>query len=118
MIITIRDYPTSRATIKAAAPHYRKHKAIVAVTSHVTPDGGCWDGGTRYGYLIVNINTRATRSMMAPSAPVQFGGANPRDCQHELADNEIVLKMGVFCGKTATITIYSTPETLTKLGVG
>ena len=117
IIITVRDYPALKTLLKTVAPGYRKHKAIATVTSHITPDGTSWEGGSRYGYLRVNLNTKTSRHMAAPSAPYQFSGKRPSDYRYKLAPHEIVIRSGMFCGKTATMGIYASLENYAKLGV-
>jgi hypothetical protein len=104
MIIILKEYPELHTAIKKALPRYKKQKAILVFADSVTPNDTCWDGGSRSGYAVYNLDGSFISGIDAPSAPVQFGGSSPKP--HTIAPNTMVLKTGTFRGKPATVFVY------------
>lgn len=112
-IINLSEHPEVLRIIRAVDPKYRKHKAIIVVTETVSISGTYWDGGSRSSYAAVNMKTLVVGN--APSYnPPQFGGpqAAPRT---KIPEGAAIVQVGVFCGKTATATVYISPANAAKL---
>jgi hypothetical protein len=111
--VTLATAPEVKRVITAADPTYRKRDAFLRVTSQCTLSGTYWDGGSRSTYHAVDISTG--RVLPAPQYnPPQFGG--PRtDPTVDIPDGVAIVRTGVFCGKTATATVYVNPNTAAPL---
>jgi hypothetical protein len=111
-IILLSQHPEIARVIRSVDPKYRKHKAIVAGAERVTLSGTYWDGGSRSSYTAVNLETGL--SLGAPQySPPQFGG--PRvDPVVELPEGVVIVRTGIFCGKTETAKIFINPANITK----
>lgn len=115
MIVNIKDHPALSAFLRRAFPSYRKHKAIIRPSQSVTLSGGYWDGGSRSSYFGATLAGTEV-PLRYNTAPAQFNGGAP-DRSVLLDSDLVVLEAGTFCGKPATVTLFATPETLSKLGV-
>jgi len=106
--IKLSDYPEIFKLIRTVDSTYRKRNAYIYVSDFVALDGTYWDGGSRYTYHTINLATRKVGA--APQyAPPQFGG--PRETpQAPLISGAAIVRIGIFCGKTATVKIYLHPE--------
>jgi hypothetical protein len=113
VIVELKKYPELLRIIRAAAPRYSKHKAIVDVYPRITLSGTYWDGGSRSSYVAVNLTTMQTGA--APQYnPPQFGG--PRtDPVCDIPEGVAIVRLGTFCGKTATAGITLHPNNVAKL---
>lgn len=110
--INLSDHPEITRVIKLADPTYRKRKAFIRSTAKMALSGTYWDGGTRSTYTAVNIESGY--SLGAPQySPPQFGGPKT-DPQVDIPEGVAIIKTGIFCGKTATATVYVNPANLTK----
>jgi hypothetical protein len=112
-ILECKAHPELLRVIRAADSKYKKHKAILVVSESVTLSGTYWDGGSRSSYCAVNLET--LRVGPAPQYnPPQFGG--PRsDPKCDIPVGVVIVKLGTFCGKQATATLYVHPENVAKL---
>jgi hypothetical protein len=109
--IDLKTAPELRQLVQAADPTYKKHKVMLRITPRVTLSGTYWDGGTRSTYTAVNLSTK-TASGAPQYDPPQFGG--PRSTPEvELPQGACIVETGIFCGKTATATIYLNPADAT-----
>ena len=113
MIVNIKSNPALAAFLRRAFPGYRKHKAIIRATNHLTLSGTHWDGGSRSTYSAVNAQGTSL-PLTYSTAPTQFGGVEKEII---LTPNILILEAGTFCGKPATVTIHALPETLAALGI-
>lgn len=113
MIVNIKSNPALAAFLRRAFPGYRKHKAIIRATNHLTLSGAYWDGGSRSTYSAVNAQGTSL-PLTYSTAPTQFGGVEKEII---LTPNILILQAGTFCGKPATVTIHALPETLAALGI-
>jgi hypothetical protein len=104
-IIKIKEYPTIKSALKRAIPRYKKHSAIVCTANSLEISGTYWDGGSISSYLLCDLDGSNVESIPGSSAPPQFGGSLPETFQ--IPENKMVLKLGTFCGKPATVFIYS-----------
>jgi hypothetical protein len=104
-IIKIKEYPAIKSALKRAIPRYKKHSAIVCTADSLEISGTYWDGGSISSYLLCDLNGNNVESIPGSSAPPQFGGSLPETFQ--IPENKMVLKLGTFCGKPATVFIYS-----------
>jgi len=111
--LTLKEHPEALRVIRAAAPDYRKHKAILRVSPAVALSGTYWDGGSRSTYTAVNLQT-----MRASAAdqfdPPQFGGPATAP-EVSIPEGVAIVQTGYFCGKTATAIIYINPANAAKL---
>lgn len=103
MIVKLSEYPILKAAIKQAAPSYKKHSAILFEADGLDIDGGYWDGGSRYGFLQCDLTGHGVESIATSTAPPQFGGSGSK--RHDIPGHKMVLKLGTFRGKTATVII-------------
>ena len=110
-----KDLPGIDTLLKRVAPKNRKHSVTIITTNGVTPHDTCWDGGTRYSYLSCTLDGRNVSSVPAPTAPPQFGGAVARE--FAIVPGRAVVKLGTFCGKTATPTVFVHPDDKIQLGL-
>lgn len=88
----------------------RKRDCRVKLSNYrtVEPFGYWWDGGSRTEYTVYDVNTGRTRRPTLPSGPPAFSGdAKPI----ELADGEVLVVHGTFCGKDSQLSIQ-VPECL------
>jgi hypothetical protein len=111
-IILLSQHPEIARVIRSVDPKYRKHKAIIAGAERVTLSGTYWDGGSRSSYTAVNLETGL--SIDAPQySPPQFGGPKV-DPVVELPEGVVIVRTGIFCGKTETAKVFVNPANLTK----
>lgn len=113
MILELAKHPELTRVIRAVAPKYRKHKVIVNVTESVTLHGTYWSGGSRSTYHAVNLSNMVCSGSPRYNPP-QFGGPQA-DPQVVLPEGAAIVSLGVFCGKTATATIFLNPANVAKL---
>lgn len=111
--VNLKQHPEILRAIRAADPTYRKAKAFLFVRESVTLSNTYWDGGSRSTYTAVDLATG--RNKGAPQyAPPQFGG--PRQAPEvELPADVVIVETGIFCGKTATATVYVNPANMARL---
>ena len=108
MIVTLKDYPELLNAVRAVAPRYRKHKAIVSdCGTTYTAHGSYWDSGSRESAFTVNQYGQVS-AIPAPTAPPQFGGGEPITV--DIPENGYIVVVGTFRGKTATAKIYIGPQ--------
>lgn len=92
---------------------YRKHRVRIVPIDAVTLHDLNWSGGTRYSFTALDLETLATagkdHSRLAPWDNPAEGKTVP------LEPGVAVVCTGVFCGKTATMTIYIHPDNAAKL---
>lgn len=112
-ILELKDHPEILRVIRFASPKYRKHKCILVVATTVSLDGTYWSGGSVSSYTAVNMETGACRTMAAVNPP-QFGG--PKQSPNvELPEGAAIVKLGFFCGKPSTATVFVNPANVAKL---
>ena len=110
-IIQLKGAPEIRRVIQAADASYRKTSAMLTVQSRVTLSGTYWSDGSRTTYHAVEIATG--RVLPAPQYdPPQYGGPR-QDPTVDIPDGVAIVATGVFCGKTATASVYINPRTVT-----
>ena len=111
--VMLKQHPEILRVIRAADPTYKKTKAFVFTRESVTLSGTYWDGGSRSTYTAVELATG--RNKGAPQyAPPQFGG--PRQSPEVQIPHDVaIVETGVFCGKTATATVYVHPVNMARL---
>lgn len=106
-------HPEITRIVRIADSSYKKHKVTLSEASKVTLSGTYWDGGSRYTYTAINLETG--RNIGAPQFdPPQFGGP-ASDPVVQLPEGIVIVRTGTFCGKTATATVFVNPSNLTKL---
>ena len=94
--------------------NYRKRKANINVTTHVTLCDLNWSGGTRSEYHTMSLVTGETLSHAHFSNPAPWN--NHREgVTVEIPLDTIVIRTGHFCGKASTATIYVHPDNMAKL---
>jgi hypothetical protein len=110
--IKLSDHPEVARLIKIADSSYKKHQATLWSGEKLALSGTYWDGGSRSTYTAINLETG--RSLGAPQYnPPQFGGPKT-DPIVEIPEGVAIVETGVFCGKTATASVYVNPANLTK----
>lgn len=110
--IKLSDHPEVARLIKIADSSYKKHKATLWSGEKLALSGTYWDSGSRSTYTAINLETG--RNIGAPQyAPPQFGGPKT-DPIVEIPEGVAIVETGVFCGKTATASVYVNPKNLTK----
>ena len=102
-----KDIPGIDTMLKRVAPKNRKRSVIVVSAESVTPNDTTWDGGTRYSYHACLLDGRQVSYVPAPTAPAHFGGGEA--VAFAIEPGHAVVKLGTFCGKTATPTVYIHP---------
>lgn len=111
--ITLADHLEIARVIRAADPTYRKRDAYVYARDMVTLGGTYWDGGSRSTYTAVALDSGRT-SAAEQFAPPQFG--DPRVAPTvTLPDGIVIVKTGIFCGKTATAAVYVRPDNMPRM---
>ncbi len=109
------DVPGIDTMLKRVAPKNRKRSVLVIVSATVTPNDTCWDGGTRYSYHACLLDGRQVTHVPAPTAPAHFGGGEAQ--AFTIKPGNAVVKLGTFCGKTASPTVYVHPWDVIQLGL-
>lgn len=113
MIVDLKSQPALRGLIRAVAPKYGKHKALVYTAERATLHGTYWDGGSRTTYYAVNLATK--HCAPAPQfAPPQFGGPSTTP-EVAIPPGYAIIGVGTFCGKTATASVTFNPADATKM---
>lgn len=115
MIIKRKENPAVDSFLKRAMPKYRKHSVIIVESDSVTPQTTYWDGGSINYYDAYSIAGAHLGRVRAPTAPPQFGGGEAR--AFPIDDFTVVIRAGVFRGKTATVSLHATKDTLRKFGL-
>lgn len=107
-IVTLKERPDIQKIIRAVAPKYRKHKAVLDEhTKGVYPTGTYWDGGSVSSYFHVKVSKLGgylVSPVPAPTAPPQFGGGEPKP--FAIPAGDAVVKLGTFRGKPSYATVY------------
>lgn len=110
--LELKAFPEIKRVIQSADPSYKKRKAFLSVADKVELYGTYWDGGTRNTYTAVNLATGAV--VTGPQYnPPQFGGPRENPIV-EIPEGIVIVKTGVFCGRTAFATVYVNPKNATK----
>lgn len=112
MIVNLKEHPEILRAIRAADPTYRKQKATIVVSPRVEIQGTYWDGGSRSTYSAVDLTT----GRMVPSPqynPPQFGGPSEAPTV-ELPEGVVMVRTGIFCGRTAAASVYVRPDNVAK----
>jgi hypothetical protein len=113
MIVKLKEFPELLRVVRAADPSYRKHQAIVNAVEKLSLGGSHWSGGSRSTYTAVNLVTMQSKG--APQYdPPQFGGPKT-DPIVSIPEGAAIVATGVFCGKTATATVYLNPANMAQL---
>jgi len=108
--VTLAGYPEIARLIKIAASGYKKRKAFIQSRTEKSLSNTYWDGGSRSSYTIVNLSTGQV--IPCPqNAPLHFNGTAPTI---KIDDDTVIIETGVFCGKTATASVYVSPENYSK----
>ena len=95
-----------------AVEKYRKRNCFLKVQTEVTLHGTYWDGGSRSTYTAVDLAT-GRKATAAQFDPPQFGGPSQAPTV-AIPDGIAIVETEVFCGKTATATVYLHPNNATK----
>lgn len=106
-IITLKEHPEILRAIRAVAPKYRKHKAIVFEADKYTCHGSYWDGGSRESAFTVD-NFGRVAPVHGATAPPQFGGCGSVEVPVPVCGYIVVL--GTFRGKPATAKVYTSTD--------
>ena len=110
MIIPINDLPPALA--KIAKRGSRKRKAIVSIYHSIDIDGGQWSGGSRSVWSAWNIvGDDIEPSQLQPYEPKSWPHNMGIVSTQSIADFEVIVDCGTFCGKPATPKLYVNPET-------
>lgn len=109
--VQLKDAPELKRLILAADPTYKKRACTLWVGTDVRLSQTYWDGGTRFTYTAVNLDTCKVGA--APQYnPPQFGGP-AQDPRVQIPRRACIVKTGVFCGKTAQASITMHPDDVT-----
>lgn len=99
--ITLKNHPALQRIVRDLC---RKQKAYVYFRNEVTLSGTYWDGGSISNYLLVDIKTGNSLQLPGHNPP-QFGGPMTAPTR-KIDDGCVIVKLGTFCGKPATPSIY------------
>ena len=99
----------ARDIIKATFPGYKGRKVKVEFAPTVTFYDTNWGGGSRNSYAAVGSDGRTAHlGVPAPWANAVEGETV------DVAENVLIVKHTIFCGKDLGITIYANPVHLPK----
>lgn len=113
MIVSLRDYPTLAAILRAQG--YRKRNVILSIVVSGEHETGpaWWDGGSRTEYYTLSDSWSVS---LAPQVSNPF--AFNRTVGYpkvDVNDGVALLIMGTFCGKTATASVTCTEAFAEKM---
>ena len=108
--VTLAGYPEIARLIKIAASGYKKRKAFIQSREKITLSNTYWDGGSRSSYTVVTLSTGQITPCPQYSPP-EFGGFTPSIA---IDNDTVIIETGIFCGKTATASVYVSPENYSK----
>ena len=111
--VELKQAPELARIIRAVDSTYRKKNAFMRAQSECSLHGTYWDGGSRTTYTAVNLATLQTGAA-EQYAPPQFGGPAQAPTV-SIPDGVAIVATGVFCGKSATATVYVNPRNLSML---
>ena len=104
--VVLKERPELKERINRVSS-YRKHKAFLVHADTVTPTGTYWDGGSRAAYYHVPAQG-AVVPLEQPTAPPQFGGAEPEPFL--IPRGDCVVRLTVFRGKPGVATVFVAPN--------
>lgn len=106
-----------RRIVLAAFPDYRRPKVTVVQTDSVTFHDLNWSGGTRSEYRFVDSSTFTCEGDTS-----HWSAKHPTDNAAEgktvkFPEGIVVVRGGVFCGKTSMLYIYAHEATIKQMGL-